>query len=64
MAEPTCQWPTSHTLDSIAHIESGNNSRTSGVVVSNNLVITAAHVFEDLTDTVVVVNNQRYGTSV
>lgn len=60
----TCQWPTSQILNSIVPIESGASSRASGVVVSNNLVITAAHVLEDLLDTVVVINDKLYVASV
>ena len=63
-AEVICQWPNSQTLNSIVPIESGTASRASGVVVSNNLVITAAHVLEDLYDTVAVINDKLYLASV
>lgn len=63
-AEMTCQWPNSQTLNSIVPIESGTSSRASGVVVSNNLIITAAHVLEDVSETVAVINDRLYIASV
>ncbi len=63
-SELTCHWPSSRVLDSIVPIESGKNSHASGVVVSNNHVLTAAHVLEDYYETMVVVNNQMYLASV
>lgn len=62
--EFVCYWPTSQTLNSIVPIESGSNSRASGVVVSDNLIITAAHVLENLTDTYAVINGELYVASV
>ena len=58
--EVTCKWPNSQILDSIVPIESGRYSHASGVIVSDNLVITAAHVLEDVSDTVAVVNDRLY----
>lgn len=63
-ADFECRWPTSQILDSIVPIESGENSHASGVVVSDNLVITAAHVLEDYEDTEVVIHNLSYQASV
>lgn len=63
-ADPTCHWPNNQILDSIVPIESGENSHASGVVVSNNLVITAAHVLEDYYDTAVEINDALYLASV
>jgi len=63
-ADLTCHWPTNQILDSIVPIESGKNSHASGVVVSNNLVITAAHVLEDYYNTVISINNAIYLASV
>ncbi|MFK7815833.1 MAG: trypsin-like peptidase domain-containing protein [Gammaproteobacteria bacterium] len=60
----TCHWPSSRVLGSIVPIESGKNSHASGVVVSNNLVLTAAHVLEDYYETVVAINNEMYLASV
>lgn len=62
--EPSCQWPTHQTLSSIVPIVSGENSHASGVIVSDNLVVTAAHALEDYSDTVVVVNDKLYLASV
>ena len=59
-----CNWPSSTILDSIVAIESGKSSHASGVVVSDNLVITAAHVLEDYDDTEVVINDVLYPASV
>ncbi|MGI9227598.1 MAG: S1 family peptidase [Gammaproteobacteria bacterium] len=59
-ADLTCKWPSNQILDSIVPIESGENSHASGVVVSNNLVITAAHVLEDYYDTSVEINDALY----
>ena len=59
-----CSWPGNQVLDSIVAIESGNNSHASGVVVSNNLVITAAHVLEDYEDTEVEINSVLYPAAV
>jgi S1-C subfamily serine protease len=59
-----CNWPSSRVLDSIVPIESGKNSHASGVVVSNNVVLTAAHVLEDYYETIVVVNDKIYLASV
>ena len=63
-ADITCHWPTNQILDSIVPIESGENSHASGVVVSNNLVITAAHVLEDYYNTAVSINDEMYLASV
>ncbi|MEM7402079.1 MAG: serine protease [Pseudomonadota bacterium] len=63
-ADLTCSWPTNHILNSIVPIESGLSSHASGVVVSNNLVITAAHVLEDYDDTEVEINNVMYPAAV
>ena len=63
-ADITCHWPTNQILDSIVPIESGENSHASGVVVSNNLVITAAHVLEDYYNTAVSINDDMYLASV
>ena len=63
-ADLTCHWPTNQILDSIVPIESGENSHASGVVVSNNLVITAAHVLEDYYNTVISINDAIYLASV
>jgi S1-C subfamily serine protease len=60
----SCKWPSSRVLDSIVPIESGKNSHASGVVVSNNVVLTAAHVLEDYYETIVVVNDKIYLASV
>ena len=62
--DPTCSWPTNRILNSIVAIESGDNSHASGVVVSNDLVITAAHVLEDYDKIVVEINNSMYSASV
>ncbi len=62
--ELTCHWPTNQILNSIVAIESGENSHASGVVVSNDLVITAAHVLEDYDNTAVEINNTMYKASV
>ena len=64
IAELNCNWPSSTVLDSIVAIESGTSSHASGVVVSNNLVITAAHVLEDYDDTEVVIRDVLYPASV
>ena len=56
----TCNWPTEQILNSIVAIQSGENSHASGVVISNNLVITAAHALEDYEDTSVNINNTMY----
>ncbi len=63
-SELACHWPSSRVLDSIVPIESGKNSHASGVVVSNNLVLTAAHVLEDYYETVVLINAEMYLASV
>jgi len=63
-ADLNCNWPSSNVLDSIVPIESGKSSHASGVVVSNNLVITAAHVLEDYDDTEVAINDVLYPASV
>lgn len=63
-AEQNCNWPSSTILNSIVPIESGNSSHASGVVVSDNLVITAAHVLEDYDDTEVAINDVLYPASV
>jgi S1-C subfamily serine protease len=63
-SELTCDWPSNRVLDSIVPIESGKNSHASGVVVSNNVVLTAAHVLEDYYETIVVVNDKIYLASV
>jgi len=63
-ADFECRWPSNQVLDSIVPIESGDNSRASGVVVSNNLVITAAHVLEDYENTEVAINQVLYPASV
>ena len=63
-ADLACHWPTNQILDSIVPIESGENSHASGVVVSNNLVITAAHVLEDYYNTAVSINDKTYLASV
>lgn len=63
-SEQNCQWPTHHTLSSIVPIVSGENSHASGVIVSDNLIITAAHALEDYSDTVAVVNDKLYVASV
>ncbi len=63
-SEVTCHWPSNQILKSIVPIESGENSHASGVVVSNNLVITAAHALEDYYNTVVVINDEMYMASV
>jgi S1-C subfamily serine protease len=63
-ADLSCNWPSNTILDSIVPIESGNSSHASGVVVSNNLVITAAHVLEDYDGTEVVINDVLYPASV
>ncbi len=55
-----CNWPTEQILNSIVAIQSGENSHASGVVISNNLVITAAHALEDYEDTSVDINNTMY----
>ena len=62
--ETFCQWPNNQTLDSIVPIQSGQNSHASGVIVSNNLVITAAHVLEDLSDVVAVVNEKYFEANI
>ena len=62
--EHTCQWPSNQILNSIVAIESGDNSHASGVVVSNNLVITAAHVLEDYDNTAVEINNAKHRATV
>lgn len=59
-----CHWPNSQILDSIVPIESGDNSHASGVVVSNNIVITAAHVLEDYDATEVAINDVMHPASV
>ena len=56
----TCQWPSNQTLNSIVPVISGEKSYASGVIVSDNLVLTAAHVLEDYSDTVAVVNEKLY----
>lgn len=53
-----CSWPSSLTLNSIVPLESGANSHASGVVVSKDLVLTAAHVLEDYFDTYIEVGNE------
>ena len=58
--ESFCQWPNNQTLDSIVPIQSGQTSHASGVIISNNLVITAAHVLEDSSDVIAVVNEKYY----
>ena len=58
--DSVCQWPNNQTLDSVVPIQSGQSSHASGVIVSNNLVITAAHVLEDYSDVVAVVNEKLY----
>ncbi len=63
-ASPTCQWPSNQILESIVPIESGENSHASGVVVSDNLVITAAHALEDYYNTVIAINDEMYAASV
>ena len=62
--EPNCQWPTHQALSSIVPIVSGEDSYASGVIVSDNLIITAAHALEDYSDTVAVVNGRLYVASV
>ena len=62
--EPNCQWPTHKTLSSIVPIVSGENSHASGVIVSDNLIITAAHAIEDYSDTVAIVNDRLYVASI
>ena len=62
--ELSCHWPSKHILNSIVAIESGENSHASGVVISNNLVLTAAHVLEDYYDTAVEINNTMHRASV
>ncbi len=62
--EQSCEWPTHQALASIVPIVSGTNSHASGVIVSDNLVITAAHALEDYSDTVAVVNGKLYVASV
>lgn len=62
--EKFCQWPNNQTLDSIVPIQSGQNSHASGVIISNNLVITAAHVLEDLSDVVAVVNEKYFEANI
>ncbi len=59
-----CQWPNHQALSSVVPIVSGESSHASGVIVSDNLVITAAHALEDYTDTVAVVNDKFYVASV
>lgn len=59
-----CSWPSNQTLDSIVPIESGNNSHASGVVVSKNLVLTAAHVLEDYADTYIEVDGELHSATV
>lgn len=59
-----CQWPSHQTLNSIVPIISGENSHASGVIVSDNIVLTAAHVLEDHSDTVAVVNERLYVASI
>ena len=63
-ADLTCSWPSNQILNSIVPIESGEKSHASGVVVSNNLVITAAHALEDYHDTEVEINNVLHPASV
>lgn len=63
-ADLNCNWPSNNILDSIVPIESGKSSHASGVVVSNNLVITAAHVLEDYDETEVAINDVLYPASV
>jgi len=63
-ADLTCHWPSNKILASIVPIVSGESSHASGVVVSNNLVITAAHALEDYYDTIVTVNDEMYLASV
>ncbi len=63
-SEYECKWPGNQVLDSIVAIESGTNSHASGVVISNNLVITAAHVLDGYEDTFVDINNVLYPASV
>lgn len=62
--ETFCQWPNNQTLDSIVPIQSGQNSHASGLIISNNLVITAAHVLEDLSDVVAVVNEKYFEANI
>ena len=59
-----CHWPSNKILNSIVPIESGESSHASGVVVSDNLVITAAHALEDYYNTVVTINSEMYLASV
>ncbi len=63
-SEYECKWPGNQILESIVAIESGTNSHASGVVVSNNMVITAAHVLDDYEDTYVDINSVLYPASV
>jgi len=63
-ADYECKWPGNQVLNSIVAIESGTNSHASGVVVSNNMVITAAHVLDDYDDTYVDINSVLYPASV
>ncbi len=63
-ADLTCHWPSNQILNSIVPIESGENSHASGVVVSSNLVITAAHVLEDYYNTAVEINDAMHLASV
>ena len=59
-----CSWPSKQTLNSIVPIESGVNSHASGVVVSKNLVLTAAHVLEDYADTYIEVDGELHTATV
>jgi S1-C subfamily serine protease len=63
-SELTCHWPSNQILNSIVAIQSGESSHASGVVVSDNLVITAAHALEDYDNTAVAINNTLYLASV
>jgi len=63
-ADLYCSWPSNQTLNSIVPIESGTNSHASGVVVSKNLVLTAAHVLEDYSDTYVEVDGELHSATV
>lgn len=59
-----CDWPSNHTLNSVVPIQSGKNSHASGVIVSKNLVITAAHVLEDHSDIVAIVNENMFKANI
>ena len=62
--ETLCQWPNNQTLASIVPIQSGQNNHASGVIISNNIVITAAHVLEDLSNVVAFVNEKYFDANI